>query len=404
MSKQVQESDVGVAGKSRRILALDLLRGFFLLVIMIDHIELFPNGFDFFTGKGRLFVSAAEGFFFMSGLLIGMVYKRRLHLGMKFIFMKMWKRAAQLYLASIFFTLLFVVWAVVSNHPAIKYGLPVPLDWHWIIKETLLMRYGFGWADFLMRFAILMFFAPFIFYLAAKRKWWLALIIIGTAWALRGENFSLGWQIIFNGGILIGFYWQQLSDWYRKLKPQRRKVLNRTVITITAITFAYSYVSTYGQSLLNHYYYFSTSIPIWLKNFTFHWNSFNDWIWLYAQKWTMGPLRVFLFFCWFSVLYVLVRRHEIGINRKTRGVLELLGRNSLFVYIAHAFIVFIVKFFIPLGYTNFFQNFFYTTIGIILLVLTTVVYQLLRSNPIPKSLPEAKNFVSKGRSLLAGNS
>src|SRR3954466_14178860 len=95
------QEDIVVKSKtprSRRILAFDLIRGFFLLIIMVDHIELYPNGFDVFTGKGRLWVSAAEGFFFISGLLIGMVYRRRLALGMKFIFKKMWRRAAELYI------------------------------------------------------------------------------------------------------------------------------------------------------------------------------------------------------------------------------------------------------------------------------------------------------------------
>src|SRR5581483_7644873 len=112
---QVKEQDIAVTGKTKRILALDLIRGYFLLVIAINHIELYPNGYDLFTGKGRLFVSAAEGFFFMSGLLIGMVYRRRLQLGMKFVFKKMWKRALQLYVGSVVTTLLFVGWAVASN-------------------------------------------------------------------------------------------------------------------------------------------------------------------------------------------------------------------------------------------------------------------------------------------------
>src|SRR5438105_10501736 len=98
--------------KSKRIAALDIIRGFFLVVILINHIELYPSGFDYFTGRGRLFVSAAEGFFFMSGLLVGIVYKRRLHLGMKFITVKMWRRALQLYIGSVILTLLFTAAAV----------------------------------------------------------------------------------------------------------------------------------------------------------------------------------------------------------------------------------------------------------------------------------------------------
>src|SRR3982750_3905966 len=103
------EENVVIAAKvpkSQRILAFDLLRGFFLVVIMIDHIELYYNGWDILTGKGRLWVSAAEGFFFISGLLIGMMYKRRLPLGMKFIFKKMWTRAIQLYIVGVGLTFL----------------------------------------------------------------------------------------------------------------------------------------------------------------------------------------------------------------------------------------------------------------------------------------------------------
>src|SRR3954468_12253264 len=107
--KEPMEQDVSVTNtvKKDRIVSFDILRGYFLIVILINHIELYPSGFDLFTGRGRLLVSAAEGFFFMFGLLVGMVYKRRLALGMRFIFQKMWKRALQLYIGSVTLTLLF---------------------------------------------------------------------------------------------------------------------------------------------------------------------------------------------------------------------------------------------------------------------------------------------------------
>src|SRR3954462_14501653 len=153
------EQDIAVTTtrQNNRIYALDIIRGFFLIVIMINHIELYPNFFDLFTGRGRLLVSAAEGFFFMSGLLIGMVYKRRIALGMRFIFKKMWKRAFVLYIASVFFTLLFTLLAVHFNHPSIKDGLVDVGNWPRIIWRSFALLYGYGWADFLSRFAVLMF-------------------------------------------------------------------------------------------------------------------------------------------------------------------------------------------------------------------------------------------------------
>lgn len=358
-------------------MAFDLLRGFFLLVIMIDHVELYPNLFDFFTGKGRLWVSAAEGFFFMSGLLIGMMYKRRLHLGMKFIFKKMWIRAAQLYAAGVGLTFLFLCWVEFTNHAPIKDTLPVPLPWHHIIKEALLMRFTYGWADFLVRFAILMLIAPFVFYLVAKGKWWLALIGIFGAWWFRGQGFTLAWQVIFNLGIVIGFYWERLEAFYRNLRTNQRSLLKTGFAIAALVSFAFSYASVYVLSLLFHLWGWNHLSPP-LQHVAFTWGWINHDLWIYADKWTMGPLRLVLFFIWFPVLYWLVRRYEARIGRASRGILEMLGRNSLFVYTVHAFIVFTLKMYVIPAKTNVLQNFLITGTGLVLLISITKLYVRVR--------------------------
>lgn len=368
---QTVERDVTVSGKSRRILTLDLLRGFFLLVIMIDHVELYPSGWDLITGRGRLWVSAAEGFFFMSGLLIGMIYKRRLHLGMKFIFKKMWTRALELYAAGLAFTFLFLCWVEFTHHAPIKDMLPSPFPWHHYIGEALLMRFTYGWADFLVRFALLMFIAPFAFYLVSRGKWWLMLALSIGAWLFRGDGFTLSWQLIFNLAILVGFYWDRLQAlWRRQSQARRRQVIN--LFSAAALTsFLLSYASVYLLTWLNEWY---GSLTPWLRHLTFTWNNYNADIWVYAQKWTMGPLRLLLFFIWFPVLYGLFRRYETGINRLSRGLLEMLGRNSLFVYSAHAVIIFVMKmYFIP-AQTGLLQNFLITLAGLVLLVAVTWLY------------------------------
>jgi hypothetical protein len=383
-----RENDVAVgfkAKKSNRILTFDLLRGFFLLIIMIDHVELYPNGWDFITGKGRLWVSAAEGFFFMSGLLIGMVYKRRLHLGMKYIFKKMWLRAAELYLVGVGLTFLYLAWAIYSGHGGIK-DMPWPFDWGHYSGQALLMRYTFGWADFLVRFALLMLIAPFVFFLVAKGKWWLALAGIVTAWALRGQGFTLAWQLIFNLGILIGYYWYELEKWYASsVKPKQKMIIKTSFAAVAATTFLASYASVYVLSLLNHLW-IDNHLPIWLQHVTWTWNRLNYDIWVYADKWTMGALRVFLFFMWFPVLYWLVRRHEAKLNRLTGGVVELLGRNSLFVYTAHSLIVFVFKLYLIPSQTNFIQNFLITGLGLVLLIVLTMLYKKISETYHNKSI------------------
>ena len=366
------------APANHRVRALDILRGYFLIVILINHIELYPSGFDFFTGRGRLLVSAAEGFFFMSGLLVGMVYKRRLSLGFSFIFKKMWKRALQLYAGSIVTTLLFTALAVYLNHPYIKEGIFSVIDWPHIIYQTLLMRYGYGWADFLDRFAILMLLAPFGFYLIARGKWWLLAAASLTAWALRGNNFTLSWQIIFAAGMILGFYWFELNQRLAKLKAKTRKRLKFWLLSLASATFILSYASVFLLSYLNqHLLGNPASLSHWLQTLTLKWNSANQFVWLYSEKWTMGPIRIILFLVWFTALYLLVDKHYETITNSTRGIVELLGRNSLFVYIAHAFIVFGFKYFIPAG-TTLWQNFLITGSALALLIGVTYAYKHYR--------------------------
>lgn len=372
------EEDIVVKGKTKRILAIDLLRGFFLLVIMVDHVELYPNGWDLFTGKGRLWVSAAEGFFFLSGLLIGMIYKRRIHLGMKYIFRKMWQRALELYITGTALTFMFLAWVEFTNHVPIKDTLPYPFPWHNFLEPIFRTHFTYGWADFLVHFAALMLFAPFVFFLVAKGKWWLALIGISIAWVFRGESFNLAWQLIFNSGIIIGFYWQHITNWFQSLDKARRRLVKRTVIIAAVTTFAISYASVFLLSLLFHLWG-ADKLPHVLQHVAFDWGNWNYDIWLYADKWKMGWLRIILFFLWFPVTYWIFRRYERRINISTRGILELLGRNSLFVYISHAFIVFFFKMYVIPPSTSYMQNFLITTAGLCILILATIAYKRLQN-------------------------
>jgi hypothetical protein len=365
---------------SKRIIALDILRGWFLVIILINHIELYPSGFDYFTGRGRLLVSAAEGFFFMSGLLVGMVYRRRLALGMKYVFKKMWRRAGELYLAHIFLTILFVWAALFFNHPSIKDGLFNVPDWDTRLKQTLLMHYSFGWADWLDRYALLMFMAPFSFYLLAKGRWKLMIGASIAAWAFRqnpvlgDNNFTISWQLLFNFAMLIGFYWEEFMARLSDVNHHTRRSIKRAIFGVTILSFILSYLSVYVLSELNaHWEQLSSG---W-QSLTFHWNSVNAWVWLYSEKWTMGPVRVILFLAWFSALFIIVRRYEEPINRYSRHYLELLGRNSLFVYIAHAFVVFIFKLFIP-QQTNLWMNFGFTAGALAVLIYMTKLYSQYR--------------------------
>src|SRR4051794_34258312 len=63
-------------GSGRRNVIIDVLRGYCILMMITSH-----TGTDSFVNGGLhflRFVSGAEGFVFLSGLVLGMVYRRKL--------------------------------------------------------------------------------------------------------------------------------------------------------------------------------------------------------------------------------------------------------------------------------------------------------------------------------------
>src|SRR5437870_1965325 len=62
------------AEPGRRDLRLDLLRGYCVVAMTVDHLDA-PTWLYVMTGGNRFFVSAAEGFLFISGLVMGIVYR-----------------------------------------------------------------------------------------------------------------------------------------------------------------------------------------------------------------------------------------------------------------------------------------------------------------------------------------
>src|SRR5438067_6663321 len=82
----------------KRDLRLDLLRGFAALAMIIDHVGGKESWLYSISGGDRFFVSAAEGFVFISGLVMGIVYAGIIaRQGLRAAFAKGVKRVLTLY-------------------------------------------------------------------------------------------------------------------------------------------------------------------------------------------------------------------------------------------------------------------------------------------------------------------
>ena len=66
------------AERRKRIPTLDLLRGAFMVAIIVDHLNWGPSLWHLLSGGGAMWVSPAEGFFAISGILVGYIYGPRL--------------------------------------------------------------------------------------------------------------------------------------------------------------------------------------------------------------------------------------------------------------------------------------------------------------------------------------
>lgn len=367
-----------VARASSRIVAFDLLRGFFLLVVIIDHVELFPSGYDLISGRGQLWVSAAEGFFFLSGLLVGLIYRKKLAQGLAFVFKKLWSRAALLYVCSVSLTLLFTAWALAhGNAEAIKYAAATHLGWD-TVWDTLRLKYVYGWSDFLSYYVMFMVAAPLALVLLKKRLWWLMVAICFFIWLHRGTDFSRAWQVLFFGGMMAGYYWHQIQALVAGWSRRTQTIASRVVIGAAGTTIVLSYLNLFVLDTLHKRL---ASMPGWLADFIWNWDRINEQVWLHFDKWTMPPARIAMFLLWFAAGYLLVNRYSHKIPGRIRWGLTLLGQNSLYVYGMHSIFVFAVHAYLPKNLGIPF-NFAITTVVIAIMVGITYGKNVLKSKTL----------------------
>src|SRR5881227_1452137 len=92
---------------SRRDLRLDLLRGFCIFAMVVDHFG-GDSWLYAITGGNRFYVSAAEGFIFISGFVMGQAYRsKRDRSGLPAAMGEALRRARTLYLATVTLTIIF---------------------------------------------------------------------------------------------------------------------------------------------------------------------------------------------------------------------------------------------------------------------------------------------------------
>lgn len=144
--------------EEKRDLRLDLLRGFAVLVMVVDHLG-GASWLYLITGNNTFFTSGAEAFVVISGIVVGIVYggiARRD--GLRAAAVKAWQRAWTLYKLTIVMTLGF---AMVSDFYKLPWAKGVDIsDPFAFTINVIFLRQTYYLADIPLLYTLLMAFAP----------------------------------------------------------------------------------------------------------------------------------------------------------------------------------------------------------------------------------------------------
>jgi enterochelin esterase-like enzyme len=319
-----------------RDLRLDFLRGFAVLAMVVDHIG-GSSWLYAITGGNRFYTSAAEGFIFMSGLLVGVVYGRiALRDGFVLAMRRALERAGVLYLLTIGVTLPLLVISEVLELPwATGVYLTDPLA---IVIGVLTLHRTYYLIDVMVLYTLLLAVAPLALYLLVQGQtrlllagsWglWLAFQLApeqaDIPWQIAGNylfHFS-AWQVLFFTAMALGYHRQRVARWF----PPRTQ---RALLVLTGLGFA-------GLLVL---YRLGDTVWQWVAIKNPALVDPDNALVLVFGKGDVRPGRVVASAIVFAFLYLLVTVAWRPLYRSLGWLLMPLGQNPLYAYTAHIVIV-----------------------------------------------------------------
>ncbi|MCM2291248.1 OpgC domain-containing protein [Allorhizobium sp. BGMRC 0089] len=348
----------------KRLDVLDGMRGYFLVFMMLNHL-IFTGDYLLVQVNQRnlVFVEDAQGFVFMSGLLVGLVYgKKMLKNGYAAARKKIWARAFELYRYAMGIILIVL---------AARFVLPGSTQiWHDWLGETHLddpLRMGSiatflfqpTFMDILPQYIVYMLFAPILIYFCITGRWlgvaigsllvWMAgqlglhmlvttpidhFLHANETEGIRSSFNLLGWQIVFFGGLIVGSLAATGTIEWKKVFTPENTLLPKVALAILLFFMPLRIMTAHG--ILPDYvlHKFTTMEvrsdlgPVYLINFA-----------------ALGALVAWLLIAGPAYGSVFVQKASAVVNRVfSLSFLQLIGRHSLHVYVWHVLIVFAVRY------------------------------------------------------------
>src|SRR5919204_2744202 len=235
-------------GSAGRDLRVDLLRGFCVFVMIIDHVGGEQSWLYALTGGNRFFVSAAEGFVLLSGLSMGMVHATVIsRQGARAMFEKVFGRARFLYVLTVALTISFAAASVAFGTPYAAAMTPARDELSFAL-EVITFHRSYSLTDVLVLYTLLVLAAGPALWAMSRgltvaalamsfAGWTLAQIsldLVPRAWPIVDGGFPFSaWQLLFCLGLAAGYHRSRIE---RFLTPARLVALGAgAVIALVAI-------------------------------------------------------------------------------------------------------------------------------------------------------------------------
>jgi hypothetical protein len=315
---------------------LDALRGLFLVWMTLTHL---PTRFSDFVNSPIGFVSSAEGFVFVSALLVGRLYLREQVRDSTVVRNRLWKRSLQIYgYHLLMLALVFTVAAAFAEHThkaAISNLLNFYLAHPFVaIIGSVLLLYCPPLLDILPMYVTFLFFTPMLLSAGLRHGWKKILFASGCLWLLA--QFGLrdlvhNWVVhvthlnipLQETGAFNLFAWQAIwavGCWVGARSAMREETFGDPPGWLAALSCALClcFVGIRWGLLGPHLTQQALGIQL--------------------DKWQIGPLRVINLIT-FSIVVYWLRRHLLKFIAIEPFL--TLGKASLRVFCTHIFFVFV---------------------------------------------------------------
>jgi hypothetical protein len=225
---------------------LDWLRGYCLFMMFVDHVGTVAGDVTgsswlyALTGGTRYYTTAAEAFYLISGVTLGLISSRE---SARDSTRRIYTRAFHLYRTALMLSLTFGAVALWTNWPYFGRWSFESLGIPSYLFHVLTLRAETGGAGILVLYVLFMLVTPGALWLFRKNLAWVGLLVSALLYVssqlvpqLRNLPFAvyfdvLPWQILFFGGLALGFHRSNLVRFFSSI-PRIRAVLEAAVVVV----------------------------------------------------------------------------------------------------------------------------------------------------------------------------